>query len=217
MKPYTIDTLIERYPVLEACKADILSAHSILEQCFLSNGKLLIAGNGGSCSDADHIVGELMKSFKMKRPIDPTLSMKLKELDSERGEELSIKLEQGLPAIALHHHQALNTAFNNAVPGGGLLTYAEQVLTYGNEGDVFLGISTSGNSESVYNAALVAKAKGLSFLLLSGRDGGKLKRIADVSIVVPAEETFQIQEYHLPIYHLLCLMLERRFFGEEER
>lgn len=212
MRQYGIDELIEKYPSLSICKKNILEAFEILVQCFLSGHKLLIAGNGGSSADADHIVGELMKGFKKSRRINEDLARRIIEIDPVHGKELSESLQQGLPAIALHNHQALNTAFINDVYYGGSLTFAEQVLGYGQCGDVLLAISTSGNSQNVFNACVVAKAKGLMIIGLTGKDGGQLKNISDVTIIAPSSETFEIQEYHLPIYHLLCLMLEEKFF-----
>ena len=136
----------------------------------------------------------------------------LKKIDSVRGQELADKIQMGLPAISLMNHSAMSSAYINDVKNGGLLSYAQQLCGYGNEGDVFLGISTSGNSSNVIYAAIMAKAKGLKVIALTGRDGGELAKLADVAIIVPANETFVIQEYHLPIYHCLCLMLENKFF-----
>ena len=209
---YNIDTLIRRYPILKDCQEDIQKAYKLLEDCFSTKHKLLVAGNGGSCADAEHIVGELMKGFKDKRPINNDLANKIKDIDSNNGALLSERLQQGLPAIALNNHQGLNTAIINDVIDGGELIYAQQILGYGEENDVFLAISTSGNSTNLYNACLVAKAKGLKTIALTGKDGGKLAKICDVSIVAPENETFMIQELHLPIYHTLCLMLENHFF-----
>lgn len=209
-----IEDLINRYPTLKPCKDNIQKAFDALRDCFKSGHKLLVAGNGGSSADAEHIVGELMKGFKKKRNIDKSLADSLASLDKEVGALLSEKLEQGLPAIALHNHQSLNTAFINDVHNGGDYLFAQQVLGYGNKGDVFLGISTSGNAQNIYNAAVTAKAKGLRVVALTGKSGGKLKEISDISIVVPEQETFIIQELHLPIYHALCLMLEDFFFKD---
>ena len=209
---YNIDTLIRRYPILKDCQEDIQKAYKLLEDCFSTKHKLLVAGNGGSCADAEHIVGELMKGFKDKRPINNDLANKIKDIDSNNGALLTERLQQGLPAIALNNHQGLNTAIINDVIDGGELIYAQQILGYGEENDVFLAISTSGNSTNLYNACLVAKAKGLKTIALTGKDGGKLAKICDVSIVAPENETFMIQELHLPIYHTLCLMLENHFF-----
>ena len=211
---YNIETLVKRYPQLEVCKNSIEEAYNILCECFSTGHKLLIAGNGGSCADADHIVGELMKGFKKKRPVEDDFSKLLSSINEPLGSELGEKLQKGLPAIALHNHQGLNTAFINDVPNGGLLMYAQQILTYGEEGDVFLAISTSGNSKNIAYANVVAKAKGVKIIGLTGQNGGLLNDIADVIIKAPSNETFMIQEYHLPIYHCLCLMLEERFFQQ---
>lgn len=202
--------LIERYPLLATVEVQINDAYEAMYECFASGHKLLIAGNGGSAADADHIVGELMKGFIKKRPLSEELKKSLQNLDHIQGTELSRQLQQGLPAIALHNHQALNTAVLNDIDG--TVMYAQQVCGYGQSGDIFLGISTSGNSVDVYNAALIAKAKKMKVIGLLGKDGGKIKDISDVSIVVPEMETYKIQELHLPIYHALCLMLEKNFF-----
>ena len=213
---YDIDELVKRYPSLDMCREDIFRAFNLLKECFLSGHKLLIAGNGGSSADAEHIVGELMKGFKKTRGVSKDLKEKFLALDSVKGDELASKLQCGLPAIALSNHQGLNTALINDVENGGELIFAEQLLTYGQEGDVFLAISTSGNATNIYNACLVARAKGLKIVGLTGCDGGKLKNISDVCIIAPSKETFIIQEYHLPIYHCLCLMLESYFFGDKK-
>lgn len=205
-----LEELIGRYPVLEPCRESIRQAYQALEECFLAGGKLLVAGNGGSAADSDHIVGELMKGFVKKRPLPDSLVQALKEADPQRGAELSQKLQGALPSIALTNHVALSSAFANDVDG--ILSYAQQVNGYGNRGDVFIGISTSGNAENVMYAAVTARAKGMKIIGLTGRDGGKLGAFADISIVVPKQETYQIQELHLPVYHALCLMLEKRFY-----
>ena len=205
-----LNELVMRYPVLGIVRDDVNKAYSLLEACYENGGKLLIAGNGGSEADAEHIVGELMKGFVKRRPLSKELKRALIDTDPIRGSELSEKLQQGLPAIALTNHAALSSAFANDVDG--MLSYAQQVNGYGKEGDVFLGISTSGNSENVMYAAVTAKAKGMKVIGLTGRDGGKLAKLADVAIVVPEQETYKIQELHLPIYHALCLMLEDHFY-----
>lgn len=208
-----IELLIDRYPVLKCCTEDIEKAYDVLEDCFASGHKLLIAGNGGSCADAQHIVGELMKGFKLPRKCADGFAAKLKETDPVRGAELTAKLQGGLPSIALTGHQALNSAYINDVEGGGLLSYAQQLYGYGKQGDVFLGISTSGNSKNVMYATVVARAMGMKVIGLTGMSGGELAKVADVAIKVPSTETYMIQELHLPVYHALCLMLEDRFFG----
>lgn len=205
-----LDQLIKRYPILEKNREEITKTYELLEECFAAGGKLLIAGNGGSAADSEHIVGELMKGFVKRRPVSENMAEALKAVDMERGAALAQKLQNGLPAIALTNHAALSSAFANDVDG--MMSYAQQVNGYGAAGDVFLGISTSGNAENVMYAAVTAKAKGMKVIGLTGKDGGKLAKIADAAIIVPEQETYKIQELHLPIYHALCLMLEERFF-----
>lgn len=206
------DELFVRYPVLETNREAILKAYEVLEACYQKGGKLLVAGNGGSCADAEHIVGELMKGFKKRRPLSDELQKCLALEDSEHGANLACSLQKSLRAIALDGHPGLSTAFANDVDAD--MIFAQQVCGYGDRGDVFLGISTSGNSQNVDYAVTVAKVKGLSVIGLTGKDGGKLGKRADVAIIVPEPETFKIQELHLPIYHALCLMLEEGFFDE---
>lgn len=205
-----LEELIERYPVLEPVKEDIWNVYKLMEECYAGGGKVLIAGNGGSSADAEHIVGELMKGFKKPRSVTAEFAEKLREADGERAEELIQKLQGGLPAISLSSHPALCTAYLNDVDGN--LITAQQVYGYGKEGDVLLGISTSGNAKNVMFAVAVAKAKGMKVAALTGNNGGKLGKAADVAVIVPEPETYRIQELHLPIYHVLCLMLEERFF-----
>ena len=206
-----IDLLVGRYPKLEAVKQDIIHAYLLLEECYENGGKLLIAGNGGSAADAEHIVGELMKQFQLPRPVSEEFAEKLKKIDPERGAELARNLQRGLMAIPLAAHEALTTAYVNDVSCHDV--FAQQLFGYGREGDVFLGISTSGNSENVVAAAVVAKAAGIKVIGLTGADGGELVKAADVAVKVPETETYMIQELHLPVYHCWCLMLEERFFG----
>ena len=206
-----IDLLIDRYPNLEICKDDIEKAYLILEECYRTDHKLLIAGNGGSAADSEHIAGELMKRFKMFRPVPREFAERLKEIDPVRGENLAKNLERGLMAIPLVAHEALTTAYINDVDGLGV--FAQQLYGFGRSGDVFLGISTSGNSKNVMSATVVARALGIKVIGLTGSMGGELAEVSDVTIKVPATETYMIQELHLPVYHCLCLMLEDRFFG----
>ena len=207
-----IDLLVQRYPVLDICKEDIEKAYRILEECYTHDGKLLIAGNGGSAADSEHIAGELMKRFKTPRPVPADFAEKLQEVDSVRGPELAKNLERGLMAIPLVAHEALSTAYINDVDGLGV--FAQQLYGFGRPGDVFLGISTSGNSKNIMSATVVARALGLKVIGLTGAKGGELACVANVAIRVPETETFMIQELHLPVYHCLCLMLEKRFFGK---
>ncbi len=205
-----IAQLIERYPVLASVENEIRTAYQVLERAYTNHKKLLVGGNGGSCADAEHIVGELMKGFVKKREIPKTMQERLLGLDQELGKQLANGLQSSLRAIAITGHAGLSTAFANDVDSE--MTYAQQVNGYGDEGDVLLAISTSGNSKNLIYAALTARAKDMPVVLLSGKDGGKLRAIADVSIVVPNQKTYQIQELHLPIYHALCLQLEDKFF-----
>lgn len=207
-----IDILMERYPCLMVCRKDIIEAYLIMEECYEHDGKLLIAGNGGSAADSEHIAGELMKRFKTPRPVTPEMAEKLKAIDPVRGENLAKNLECGLMAIPLVAHEALSTAYINDVDGLGV--FAQQLFGFGRPGDVFLGISTSGNSKNVMSATVVARALGIKVIGLTGAKGGELASVADVAIKVPEIETYMIQELHLPVYHCLCLMLEERFFAK---
>lgn len=206
-----IDLLVERYPSLESAKNDIVAAYLLLEESYKNGGKLLVAGNGGSAGDAEHIVGELMKGFKLPRKPEADFAEKLVEENQELGSVLAENLQGALPAIALDGHPALSTAYmNDCEP---LLCFAQQVNGYGKSGDVFLGISTSGNSKNVLYAATTAHAKGMKVIGLTGAKDSKLKDMSNVCIKAPQTETYMIQELHLPIYHCLCLMLEDRFFA----
>ena len=197
--------------MLEACKDDIIEAYIVLKECYENDKKLLIAGNGGSAADSEHIAGELMKRFKILRRVPDEFAKKLKEIDLERGEKLSRNLERGLMAIPLVAHESLTTAYINDVDGLGV--FAQQLYGFGRPGDVFLGISTSGNSKNVMNATVVARALGMKVIGLTGALGGELATVSDVVIKVPETETYMVQELHLPVYHCLCLMLEDYFFG----
>ena len=208
-----VELLISRYPVLECCEDSIIRAYFMLEESYAAGHKLLVAGTGGSAADSEHIVGELMKGFKLARKLDEAISQKLINESEELGKTLAENLQGALPAIALDGHPALSTAYmNDCEP---LLCFAQQVNGYGAEGDVFLGISTSGNSKNILYAAVTAHAKGMKVIGLTGAKDSKLDVLSDVCIKVPQTETYMIQELHLPVYHCLCLMLEDRFFGNE--
>lgn len=205
-----IELLVERYPSLASIKDDIVAAYLLLAESYQNGGKLLIAGNGGSAADAEHMVGELMKSFKLRRKVENDFAQKLIAEDQELGKVLAENLQGALPAIALDGHLSLSTAYmNDCEP---LLCFAQQVNGFGRPGDVFVGISTSGNSKNVLYAAVAARAKGMKVLGLTGANDSKLKELSDVCIQVPQTETYMVQELHLPIYHCLCLMLEDKFF-----
>lgn len=208
-----VDVLIKRYPELISQQDNIVEAYKIAATSYANGGKMLIAGNGGSAADAEHIVGELMKGFENNRKISEVYRDKLVKLDEEMGRMLADNLQMGLPAIALDGHPALSTAYmNDCEP---LLCFAQQVNGYGKTEDVFLAISTSGNSKNILYAAIVAKAKGMKVIGLTGANDSKLSEIADITIRSSQTRTYMIQEHHLPIYHCLCLMLEDRFFGEQ--
>mgnify|MGYP000696732426 FL=1 len=206
-----IDTLINRYPNLIVCKDSVIKAYEILEESYSKGGKLLVCGNGGSASDSEHIVGELMKEFKLKRKVYAAQAEIMKTIDLELGTTLAEHLQGALPAITLTAHSSLITAFmNDSEP---VLVFAQQVNGYGNPEDVFMGISTSGNSANVLYAAITAKARGLKVIGLTGAKENRLMKFADVCICVPETQIYKIQELHLPVYHCLCLMLEDKFFG----
>ena len=206
-----IDLLIERYPTLHSIRQDLIDAYLVMEECYEHDGKLLIAGNGGSAADSEHIAGELMKRFKTPRPVTPEMAERLKSIDPVRGADLANNLERGLMAIPLVAHEALSTAYINDVDGLGV--FAQQLFGFGRSGDVFLGISTSGNSQNVMSATVVARALGIKVIGLTGDKGGELASVAEVAVKVPETETYMIQELHLPVYHCWCLMLEDKFFG----
>lgn len=206
-----LELLLERYPVLLPVKKQIAESYEMIRDCYENGGKLIVGGNGGSCADAEHIVGELMKGFKLPRKLNADMVEKLTAVDPVLGGYLADSLQGGLPAIALSSHPGLNTAFLNDI--NGEMMYAQQLNTLGKPGDVFLGISTSGNAANIQYAAITAKAKGMKVVGLTGKTGGKMNALTDVNMIMPCEETYQIQELHLPVYHTLCLMLESHFFG----
>ena len=206
-----LEELLERYPALSVCKSDIEKAFQLLVGSFTRGGKLLLCGNGGSAADCDHIVGELMKGYLRPRPLPPDVRSRLAEADPEVGPSLGETLQGALPAINVSAGGALLSAFGNDVRGEH--AYAQAVYGYGREGDVLLGLSTSGNAANVRAALCVGSAIGLSTIGLTGQGGGRMAGKCDVLIAVPAKRTFEIQELHLPVYHCLCAMVEAHFFG----
>ena len=205
-----LNGLVMRYPALEECRESIAAAVALLENAFRAGGKLLVCGNGGSASDALHIVGELMKGFVLPRALSEGEKAALRAAGDDGT--LACHLQGALPAVAIGVETALQTAYaNDAEPR---LAFAQQVYGLGKEGDVLLAISTSGNSQNCIHAAVAARAKGMKVISLTGMGGGRLAPLSDVCIAVPEKETYKVQEYHLPIYHAMCLALERRFFGE---
>lgn len=206
-----IITLIDRYPQLESLKSSIEKAAEALISCYGQGKKVLVCGNGGSCSDSDHIVGELMKGFENMRPVGNEMKNNLAEVAGDRGLYLAGKLQLALPAISLTAHSALITAVTNDIDTS--LIFAQQVMGYGNEGDVIIGISSSGNSQNVIDALITGKAKNMTVIGLTGETGGKMKPFCDILINVPEKRTAFVQELHLPVYHVLCLMVENHYFG----
>ena len=203
--------LIERYPALECCKEQIEAARDTLIECYEKGGKLLLCGNGGSSADCDHIVGELMKGFLLKRPINEADKARMRADSPELSDKTLNSLQMGLPAISLTSISALNTAFANDVDPE--LIYAQSVFALGKADDVLIAISTSGNAKNVCEAARVAGAIGMKVIALTGKDGGKLKSLSGVCVIAPECETYMIQELHLPIYHYICAEVEKHFFG----
>ena len=201
-----LSRLPERYPALTNCLDDIEEAVDIICKSFKSGGKLLICGNGGSAADAQHIAGELLKGFVQTRPLNEVWRDAL-------GYELAQKLQGGLPTIALPQFSSLITAFCNDCDPDYI--FAQLTWALGQQGDVLLAISTSGNSKNILHAIEVAKVKGLSTIALTGHKGGQMADIVDNAICVPERETYKIQEYHLPIYHTMCWMIEEIMFGQE--
>ena len=204
--------LLRRYPALEPCRESVMDAYLLLRDCYQRGGKVLVCGNGGSCADAQHIVGELMKGFYLKRPLPDEKRQAVSALTDSLLPGAAALLQQGLPALALTDHQALSTAVQNDQDPA--LAMAQQALGYGRKGDVIIGISTSGNAKNVCLAVAAAKAAGMTALGLTGGTGGRLKALCDCAVVAPADTPADVQEYHLPIYHTLCAMLEAKFFSE---
>lgn len=205
-----LNKLLSRYPQLKTCEEDIAKSVNMIIDCYKNGGKLLLCGNGGSCADCDHIVGELMKGFLKLRPISEGKKAEMKSNCNLVDDELLSKLQGGLPAISLPSMTALISAFCNDVDPE--LIYAQPLMSLANKNDILIGISTSGNSKNVFGAVKVAKALGIKVIGLTGKTGGKLKEIADIAICVPEIETYKIQELHLPIYHYICAAVEESFF-----
>ncbi len=214
MKPSTnmiLTQLIERYPCLTDIKDEIAAAYGLLITCFEAGHRVYLCGNGGSAADSEHMAGELLKCFKIPRPMPDDFKAKLSAY-GEDGEMLANNLEGGLPVVSLTGHVAFSTAFQN--DNTPALVFAQQVNAYGQEGDVLVAFSTSGNSKNCIYAAICAKARGMKVITLTGGAGGKLAPMSDVAVIVPAKETYQVQELHLPVYHCLCAMLEEQVFGK---
>lgn len=203
------EDLFARYPALEACRDQVKGAYEVLLATYRAGGKVLCCGNGGSASDSEHIVGELLKKFKKHRDIPADLRARLMAAGPE-GAQLAERLEGSLGAVSLLSMSGILTAFANDV--GWDEAYAQQVLGLAKPGDALIVISTSGNSRNCVLAAVLARALGVQTIGLTGEKGGRFREVCDVAVCVPASETFRIQEYHLPIYHALCAMLEDELF-----
>jgi D-sedoheptulose 7-phosphate isomerase len=212
MKNHILVSLVERYPALESCAAEIEDAFKLLCSTFERGGKVLTCGNGGSAADAEHIVGELMKGFQHMRPVPDEFATKLTKAFPEEGVTISRQLQRGLPSISLVNQTSLGTAISNDVSPG--MVFAQQVYGYGEPGDTLLCLSTSGNSLNVVRAVQVAHVMGLTTVGMTGQSGGRLAELCSVVIRVPETRTRLVQEYHLPVYHALCLMLEKEFFQQ---
>jgi phosphoheptose isomerase len=204
--------LVEKYPDLAVCTADIERSADTLQAAFQQGGKLLICGNGGSAADCEHLVGELMKGYLLPRPLPPSVRQKLIERFPDNGNYLADHLQGALPAISLVSQTALLTAYGNDVSSE--MAFAQQVYGYGRSGDVVLGISTSGNARNVVYALQVGRALGLHTIGCTGRSGGQLLAHCEVAIRVPWDGTADIQERHLAIYHALCGIVEEAFFAD---
>jgi phosphoheptose isomerase len=206
-----IEQLISAYPELGVCATEIQSAFEILKTCYRTGGKVLTCGNGGSAADAEHVVGELMKGYLLRRPVPESLRTKLMLADAKNGGYIAAHLQGALPAISLVSQSSLLSAISNDTAAD--MVFAQQVFGYGRKGDVLIGLSTSGHSSNIIHAMRVADALGIHTVAFSGPTGGALKTLCEVCICVPQESTPAIQERHLPIYHVLCAMLEEEFFA----
>jgi D-sedoheptulose 7-phosphate isomerase len=205
-----LNKVVEKHPQLADCLPDVEAAFEILRDCYRQGGKILVCGNGGSASDSEHIVGELMKGYLLERPVPEAFRRQLAEMFPEDGSYLADHLQGALPAISLVSQISLLTAISNDVAAD--MVFAQQVYGYGLPGDILLGISTSGRSKNVIYAVQVARARGMRAVALTGGSGWAMQALCDVTIRVSADATAEIQEQHMTIYHALCAMLEEAFF-----
>lgn len=208
---YSIEDLFQRYPVLEPIRGEIIQCLEIIKTAYTNGHTFFVCGNGGSAADAEHIVGELMKGFLKMRELPAEIQQKFKDEFGEEGASIAANLQQGMRAVALTSHPALSTAFNNDVDPA--LTFAQQLFSLAKPGDVVMGITTSGNSANIVKCLQTAKIMGVRTITLTGRDGGRCKELSECTVIAPSNETYIIQEYHLPIYHALCAALEEHFYG----
>ena len=209
---YNISRLFVDFPALMCLEKSINQAFELIKHVFINDGTMFICGNGGSAADAEHMVGELMKGFLLSRPVNQDFKNIMADLYGEESSMITSSLQEGMRAISLNGHPSLTTAFGNDVDFS--MVFAQQLYVMGRANDVFVGFSTSGNAENIFKALQVAKAKNIKSILFSGSTGGKCAELADHSILIPETETYRIQEYHLPVYHALCAMLEEHFYGK---
>ena len=205
-----IEKLMQRYPQLKCCESEIARAIEMMLDTYRRGGKIMVCGNGGSAADADHIVGELMKGFLRRRPMNDSTAEKFREALGEASDDYIKKLQCGIPAVSLPAQSAVLSAFANDVDAD--LVYAQLVFGYGRPEDLLIGISTSGNSKNVVAAVQTAKALGIKTLSLTGAKESKLSQWSDCTVRVPETETYRVQELHLPVYHLLCAAVEAELF-----
>ncbi len=206
--------LVARSPMLAPVKAAFIAVLEAIWSSYCAGGKLLLAGNGGSAADADHICGELLKGFKSRRPLSAEEKARFLERSGAEGAAIAEKLQEGLPALSLLSHPGLCSAFANDVDPD--LVFAQQLWAQGTAGDVFIGISTGGGAKNIRAAFLTARAKGITTILFTGNKHGACEQFADIVLAVPESETYLIQEEHIKIYHTLCIALEQAAFGKGE-
>lgn len=208
-----LDELMTKYPALSVCADDILAAFAVISGCFEGGGKLLICGNGGSAADSGHIVGELMKGFKLQRQLSADETALFRDIP--QGAHLSAMLQNALPAVALDAHTALITAVMNDTSADAV--FAQQVWAYAkNSPDVLLALSTTGSSANIVNAAKTACALDRKVISITGALPSELEKVSSVCIKIPETETYKVQELTLPVYHALCAMTEEYFFSTEK-
>ena len=210
-----ITRFCEEHPLLNAVKLPVREAAESIIKCYSGGGKLLVCGNGGSCSDSDHLVAELMKSFEVPRPLEKSFRKRLAETGGSQGEYLAGKLEHALPVISLSAHSSLITAVSNDT--GPEMVFAQQLLGYGMENDILIALSTSGNSVNVLYACITARALNLKIIGITGKSGGTIRDYCDVLINVPAEGAASVQELQLPVLHTLCRIAENHFYGSKTK
>jgi D-sedoheptulose 7-phosphate isomerase len=210
---YNISKLFELFPALLCAEKSINQAFELIKNTFINDGAMFVCGNGGSAADAEHMVGELMKSFLIPRPVDQTFKDTMVDLYGEQGNTITSSLQEGMRAISLNGHPSLTTAFGNDVDYS--MVFAQQLYVMGRANDLLVGFTTSGNSENVISTLKVAKAKKIKTIVFTGAEGGESAKFADCCIKVPETETYRVQEYHLPVYHALCAMLEEHFYGKK--